>query len=41
LPRRHCKVNVPGALLLLSLGATMAVTLLFLPTMLRALMREG
>ncbi len=30
-----------GALLLLSLGTTIAVTLLFLPTMLRALMREG
>ena len=30
-----------GALLLLSLGMTMAVTLLFLPTLLRALMREG
>ena len=30
-----------GELLLLSLGTTMAVTLLFLPTLLRALMREG
>jgi len=38
---RHPGTASMGALLLLSLGATMAVTLLFLPTMLRALMREG
>ena len=38
---RHPGTASMGALLLLSLGATLTVTLLFLPTLLRTLMREA